>query len=434
MEKHIQNNPKIINAWCSYDMANSAYNLIITTAIFPVYYQGITASVFKSDRVPFWGMQIENTVLYDYAVAAAYFAIIILTPILSGIADIGSYRKRFMQSFTLLGSLSCIGLYWFTGKNIEYALLLVALAVIGYAGSLVYYNSFLPIIATPDKHDKISARGFSWGYAGSTLLLIVCLILITFYKSFGFQTDLDAVRFSFLLVGIWWLLVSQIAFWILKEYPAKFKFSLKTFTIGFSEIFKVGRLVFKQPSMDMFLLAFFFFSMGVQTIILVAALFGSTELGITGNKLIVTILIIQILAIVGAWLFGKISTARGNKPSLMIMLVIWIIVCIAAKFVYNEIQFYIIGAMVGLVMGGIQSQARSTYSKLIPTDTTDTASYFSFYDITEKIAIVIGMFGFGFIQQHSGSMRNSALLLSVFFTISLILIVFTKLPKPQHGK
>ena len=174
--------------------------------------------------------------------------------------------------------------------------------------------------------------------------------------------------------------------------------------------------------------------MGVQTIILVAALFGSTELGITGNKLIVTILIIQILAIVGAWLFGKISTARGNKPSLMIMLVIWIIVCIAAKFVYNEIQFYIIGAMVGLVMGGIQSQARSTYSKLIPTDTTDTASYFSFYDITEKIAIVIGMFGFGFIQQHSGSMRNSALLLSVFFTISLILIVFTKLPKPQHGK
>jgi MFS transporter, UMF1 family len=434
METATKNNPKIINAWCSYDMANSAYNLIISTAIFPVYYQGVTSAVFKSNLLPLFGTQIENSVLYDYAVAAAYFLIIILTPLLSGIADVGGYRKRFMQLFTLLGSLSCIGLYWFTGHNFLYALLLVILAVLGYAGSLVYYNSFLPIIATPDHHDKISARGFSWGYAGSTLLLIICLVLIIFYKSFGFENDLQPVRLSFLLVGIWWLLVSQIAFRFLKEYPAKFKVNAGIFTKGFTEIFTVGRLVFKERSMRMFLLAFLFFSMGVQTIILVAALFGSSELGIKGDKLIMTILIIQVVAIFGAWLFGKISSVRGNKTSLIIMLVIWITVCIAARFIITEVQFYILGAMVGLVMGGIQSQARSTYSKLIPQDTTDTASYFSFYDITEKIAIVFGMFSFGFIQHQSGSMRNSTLMLSLFFFISLIIISFTKLPKPQDQK
>ncbi|HEX2936034.1 MAG TPA: MFS transporter [Bacteroidales bacterium] len=434
MEQLIKNNPKVINAWCSYDMANSAYNLIISTAIFPVYYQGVTSSVFKSSMLPIFGTQMESSVLYDYAVAVAYFLIIILTPLLSGIADVGGYRKRFMQSFTLLGAASCIGLYWFSGPNFIYALTLVMLAVLGYAGSLVYYNSFLPIIATPDQHDKISARGFSWGYAGSTLLLIVCLVLIIFYKKFGFENDLQPVRLSFLLVGIWWLLVSQIAFRFLKEYPAKFKMNSGVFTKGFSEIFNVAKIVFKQRPMRMFLIAFLFFSMGVQTIILVAALFGSTELGIKGDKLIMTILIIQIVAIFGAWLFGKISSTKGNKTSLIIMLVIWILVCISAKFITGEIQFYILGAMVGLVMGGIQSQARSTYSKLIPEDTTDTASYFSFYDITEKIAIVCGMFSFGFIQHQSGSMRNSALMLSVFFSISLIIICFTKLPRPIKTK
>jgi MFS transporter, UMF1 family len=424
-----KNNRKVINAWCSYDIANSAYNLIITTALFPIFYQEVTKQAFGGDMVTFLGIHIKNTVLYDYAIAAAYFLIIILTPLLSGIADLGGYRKRFMRIFTTLGAISCFLLYWFNGANLVFGITLIGLAVVGYAGSLVYYNSFLPIIATPDKQDKVSARGFSFGYAGSMLLLIVNIYTIENYGKFGFAGKLDAVKFSFLEVGIWWFAISQIAFWFLKEYPGQFTFRTSVLSKGFKEINTVLKAVSTQATTRRFLLAFLFFSMGVQTIILVAALFGSTELGITGSKLIITILIIQVLAIAGALLFGEVSARWGNKISLIIMLIIWIGVCTSAYFITTEIQFFILAGFVGMVMGGIQSQARSTYSKLIPTDTIDTASYFSFYDITEKLAIVIGMFTFGFIEQLTGSMRNSALMLSAFFIISLLLILSAPIQK-----
>lgn len=426
-----KNNRKTINAWCSYDIANSAYNLIITTAIFPIYYQAVTKKAFGGDVVNFLGAKIQNSVLYDYAIAAAYLLIIFLTPLLSGIADLGGYRKRLMRIFTTIGGLSCIGLYWFHGSNIFYGILLVALAVVGYAGSLVYYNSFLPIIASPDKQDKVSARGFMFGYAGSMLLLVVNILTIQNYQAFGFETELDAVKFSFLEVGIWWIAISQIAFWYLKEYPGQLTFSTGIFTRGFKEMANVYKIVGSKTSTRRFLLSFLFFSMGVQTILLVATIFGSTELGITGAKLILTILIIQVLAIVGAWLFGVVSSKFGNKVSLCSMLVIWALACISAYFIQTATQFFVLAGLVGMVMGGIQSQARSTYSKLIPEDSLDTASYFSFYDITEKAAIVIGMFTFGFIQHMSasGSMRNSALALSGFFVVSLGILLSTKLEK-----
>ncbi|MDP4207396.1 MAG: MFS transporter [Bacteroidota bacterium] len=422
-----KNNKKVINAWCSYDIANSAYNLIITTALFPLYYQITTKQKFGNDIVTFLGIPVKNTVLYDYAIAAAYFLIIFLTPLLSGIADLGGYRKRFMRVFTMIGGASCFSLYWFNGANIEYGIILVGLAVIGYAGSLVYYNSFLPIIATPDRQDKVSARGFSFGYAGSMLLLIINLLTITFYNKLGFKNELDAMRFSFLEVGIWWIAISQIAFWYLKEYSGQFTFRTSVFSKGFIEIIAVFKKVSQRASTIRFLLAFWFFSMGVQTIMLVATQFGLVELKIPSSNMIYTILIIQVLAIVGATLFGEVSARWGNKLSLMIMLCIWIAVCISAYGIKTAGEFYILAGMVGMVMGGIQSQARSTYSKLIPKDTIDTASYFSFYDITEKLAIVLGMFSFGLIEQLTGSMRNSALTLSGFFIVSLVILAFTRL-------
>jgi MFS transporter, UMF1 family len=423
----VQNSRKIINAWCSYDAANSVYNLIITSALFPVYYQEITKKVFGSNEVIFAGFHIRNTVLYNYAAAAAYAVIIILTPLLSGVADLGGYRKKFMFFFTFIGAISCSCLFWFKGGNIEYGIILVALGFIGYAGSLVYYNSFLPIIASPDRHDKISARGFSWGYIGGMILLIINLITISNSKKLGFHDDESAIRFSFLLVGVWWLLVSQIAFYYLKEYPGKFTFKTSVLSKGFITIIETFKDVRKRTSMSTFLLAFWFLSMGVQTVMLVAAQFGSVELGLNANKLIMTILLIQILGVVGSFLFGRVSTYFGNKLSLIIMLVIWIFICIWAYFITTEYQFYVIAALVGMVMGGIQSQSRSTYSKLLPENTTDTASYFTFYDITEKVAIVIGMFGFGLMEHVTKSMRNSTILLSIFFLISLIILLFSKL-------
>jgi UMF1 family MFS transporter len=423
------NDPKVINAWCSYDIANSAYILSVNTVLYPIFYQQVTKDAFQSEMVSFMGLTLKNTVLYEYAIALGYFLVIMLTLSLSGIADMGGYRRRFMQAFTVLGSFACMGLYFFTGENIGLGLLLPMLAVLGFAGSLVYYNSFLPIIATPDRHDRISARGFSFGYAGSMLLLIFNIFSLQKYQLFGFSDSLEAVRFSFIEVGIWWLVVSQIAFYYLREEQKKVAWDINIFTRGFHEVFNVFGHIRKHKTMYRFLLAFFFFSMGVQTVIIVASIFGKAELGISDTMLIMTILIIQVVAILGAYVFGKVSTRFGNRTSLIWMLGTWIFVCISAYFLRSEIQFYVLSALVGLVMGGIQSQARSTWSKLIPSDTTDTASYFSFYDSTEKLAIVIGMLGFGMIEHITGSMRNSTLLLSVFFIVSLFIIIFTKLKK-----
>lgn len=425
------NSPKVINAWCSYDIANSAYILSVNTVLYPIYYQIVTEKSFGSEMIHFFGLTLKNTVLYEYAIALGYLLVIFLTLSMSGIADMGGYRKRFMQFFTLLGSLACLGLYGFTGDNIGLGLLLPMLAVLGFAGSLVYYNSFLPIIATPDRHDRISARGFSYGYAGSMILLIFNIFSLEKYQLFGFADKLEAIRYAFIEVGIWWLVVSQIAFYYLREEKRKIKVDGSIISRGFHEIATVFKYINKQRSMSRFLLSFFFFSMGVQTIIIVASLFGKVELGISDTMLIVTILIIQLVAIFGASLFGIISSRYGNKRSLLWMLAIWIVICFSAYFIHTDKQFYVLAALVGLVMGGIQSQARSTWSKLIPEGTTDTASYFSFYDSTEKLAIVIGMFGFGIIEQLTGSMRNSALLLSLFFMISFGIIAVTKLKKEE---
>lgn len=425
MEK---NNKKVINAWCSYDIANSAYNLIITTVLFPIYYREVTKTAFHSETIRFHEISIKNTVLYDYTISSAYLMIILLMPLLSGIADYGGYRKRFMQLFTTLGSVSCFLMYWFNGANINYGILLVAFAVIGFAGSLVFYNSFLPIISTPDKHDKISAMGFSWGYAGSMVLLIINLITIENYKLFCFDSKLDALRFSFLEVGIWWLGLAQIAFYYLHDYPGQGRLKVNMLTKGYKEISAVFAKVRHHKVIKLFLFSFFFFSMGVQTVMLVASLFGSVELGISSGKLIFTIILIQILGIAGSTIFAGVSTYKGNKFSISIMLIIWITVCVFAYFIKTEIEFYFVAAAVGLVMGGIQSQARSTYTKLIPENSYDTASYFSFYDITEKTAVVLGMFSFGFIEQITGSMKNSAISLASFFIIALFILQFANLP------
>jgi MFS transporter, UMF1 family len=427
------NSPKVINAWCSYDIANSAYILSVNTVLYPIFYQQVTQKAFGSEMVTFMGLNIKNTVLYEYAIAMGYFLVILLTLSLSGIADLGGYRKRFMRIFTMLGSFACMGLFFFNGENLGLGLLLPMLAVLGFAGSLVYYNSFLPIIATPDRHDSISAKGFSFGYAGSMILLIFNIFSLQKFEVFGFSDSLEAIRFSFIEVGIWWLAVSQIAFYYLREERKTVNWNMSIFTRGFHEVFNVFGYIRKHKSMYRFLLSFFFFSMGVQTIIIVASLFGKAELGISDTMLIMTILIIQLVAILGAFIFGKVSTRFGNRTSLLWMLAIWIFICFSAYSVHNEIQFYILSALVGLVMGGIQSQARSTWSKLIPSDTTDTASYFSFYDSTEKLAIVIGMLGFGIIEQVTGSMRNSTLLLSLFFIVSFLIIAFTKLKKEESS-
>ncbi len=425
------NDKKTLNAWCSYDLANSVYNLIITTAIFPIYYTSATEAAFGGTMVKFFGIEMENSVLYSYAISFSFLVSVILYPILSGIADYRGTKKRFMRFFTYLGSAACVGLYFFEGSNIELGIMLAITASIGYASSVVFYNAFLPEIATEDKMDSVSARGFSMGYIGSVLLLILSLVMVSIPETFGFDGAGSATRFVFLLVGFWWFGFAHIAFKVLQDKPTHNKITGATLQLGLNELKKVFANLRQKIDSIRFLRSFFFYSMGVQTVMLLAPLFAASVIGMESSELIIVILIIQLVAIGGAYLFAGISGKYGNKTSIMSAAIVWMLICVIGYLVGDKIVFYGLAGLLGLVMGGIQSISRSTYSKLIPEGTQDTASYFSFYDVTEKLAIVIGTFSYGFIEQISGSMRNSILFMAIFFGLGIVFLLKAKLPKSE---
>ena len=328
-----------------------------------------------------------------------------------------------------LGSFSCMSLYFFDGENVEYGIIFSVLASVGFTGSLVFYNAFLPEISTPKNFDNISARGYSFGYVGSVILLIICLALIQGFEFFGFQSSKDATKFTFLLVGFWWILFAQITLFYLPEKHKKIKLNRTILTYGLRELNKVWNYIKGVKNLKLYLLSYFFYSMGVQTIMLVASYFGDKELNLEQSKLIFTILIIQLIAIFGAYFFAFLSKLKGNKFSLLIMNSCWIIICVSAYFTTNENQFYFLAAAVGILMGGIQSLSRSTFSKLIPDEIDDNASFFNFYAISYNISVVIGTFSYGYIEQVTGSMRSSILVLTLFFIIGLVILLNTKIKK-----
>ncbi|MES2279596.1 MAG: MFS transporter [Bacteroidota bacterium] len=418
-----KNNPKTITAWAMFDWANSAYNLVITSTIFPAYYVAITANPKNGDHVMFFGHSFVNTALTDYALAAAYLIMVLLLPILSSIADYRGNKKIFMQFFTIIGALSCCSLYFFTKDTLEMGIIAFVLAAVGYSGGFVFYNSYLPEIATVDMQDKVSAKGFTYGYIGSVLLQLICFLFVLKPEWFHIKDASFPARLSFLLVGLWWISFALIPFTVLpKGSPNAEPNEHSIIKGGFIELGKVWQKVKSMPLLKRFLPAFFFYSMGLQTVMLVATGFAAKVLHMGTASLISIILIIQLVAIAGANLMSRLSGKYGNVRILIATVILWIGVCVAAYYTTTDTQFYIVAVIVGLVMGGIQSMSRSTYSKYLPADTPDTASFFSFYDVTEKLAIVGGVFSFGFIEELTGSPRNSVLVLGVFFIVGLILL------------
>ena len=422
----ILNNPKTIRAWYMYDWANSVYSLVIISAIFPVYYKAV-ATTNGSDQVQFLGFTFQNSNLYSYALSFSFLIVAAIIPLLSGVADYTGNKKTFMKFFVWLGALSCMGLFFFTDVDMLWLGILFSItASIGYSGSLVFYDAFLPEIVTEDRYDTTSARGYSMGYYGSVLMMVICLIMIMNYQAFGFSNDGEATRVCFLLVGAWWIGFSLTPFNGLPENPYGQRPSGNIWTKGYLEIRKVWVSLSDQPDLKRFLTAYFFYNMGVQTVMYLSALFGTDVLRLEDSKLILTILIIQLVGSIGAYLFAKLSSVKGNKVSLLTMIIIWIGICIAAYFITTEYEFYAIAVVVGLVMGGIQALSRATYSKLIPQNTIDHASYFSFYDVTYNLSIVFGTFSYGLINQLTGSMRYSALGLALYFIIGMVFLLSIK--------
>lgn len=428
---------KLINAWAFYDWANSVYSLVISSAVFPIYYAGLTASegfANAAGKIMFLGTLWTPTTLYNYAMAFSFLVVAFISPMLSGIADYAGNKKKFLKGFCLLGSISVMCLFFFSGKETLWvAIVFTILASIGFWGSIVFYNAYLPEVAYPEQQDNVSAKGFMLGYLGSIILLILCLILIE-TKVFGFFDKQFGSQLSFVLVGLWWLGFAQVTY---AKLPNEEKTKLPKdnyFTKGLKEIRKVAKELFAFRELKIFLITFFLLSIGVQTIILMAGIFG-TVLGLETLNLIATILLVQFVGILGAFLFSRLSNKIGNIKTLKITIAIWGLVCFIGfnltKDTPNiEVYFYILGAIIGLVMGAIQSLARSTYSKLLPK-TEDTASYFSFFDVTEKIALVIGMVTFGVLNSII-SIQSSVLALAIFFLAAFIAI--SKMKKTEYVK
>ena len=425
---------KIIRAWTFYDWANSSFPLVINTAIFPTFYEAQTtdrndAGVVLNDMVNVMGSQLKNSEFYSYIVSLSLIIVCITAPLLSGIADYSGSKKKFLRSFCVMGSFSCAGLYFFDKENIFFSMLPFLIATVGYWGSIVFYNAYLPEIALVENQDKVSAKGFALGYFGSSLLLILNLIMITKYEAFGFEAKGDAVRLAFILVGLWWFGFAQIT---LRKLPAgkasHAKSEGNSFSKGFKELSKVWNELKHIARIKRFLASYFFYNMGVQTVMYMAVLFAAKEINWPDEKtkstsLIISILLIQFLAMAGSFLFSFGSSKIGNIKALSAAIFFWSLVCIGVfLFVKEPMHFYITAVCVGLVMGGTQSLSRSTYSKLLPP-TEDHASYFSFFDVLEKAGIVIGTFSFGFIEGLTGGMRNSVLVLIVFFVIGFLIML-----------
>lgn len=430
---------KVINGWAMYDWANSVYNLVITSTIFPAYYEAVTGdgkSETPVDTVQLFGREFVNTALYNYALAVAFLIVAIMSPLLSSIADYKGNKKQFLFFFCTMGSIGCSALYFFDAHNLGYGLLCLIIACVGFWSSLVFYNSYLPEIAAPEDQDRVSAKGFAMGYIGSVILQVICFVFVLKPELFHITTG-KASQISFLLVGIWWWGFGQFALSRLpKGTPIEQQGERGSIiTHGYKELNKVWKQLKHLPVLKKYLGAFFFFNMGVQTVMLAATLYGKSELNIPTTNLIIAILIIQLVAIPGAYLIAKLSDKIGNFRALMVTVAFWIILCIIGYFLPRDgvNEFYGLAILVGFVMGGIQSLSRSTYAKLMP-ETRDTTSFFSFYDVTEKIAIVIGMFSFGYINEYTGSQRNSVLALVVFFVIGLILLIFASTTRHKAGK
>lgn len=427
---------KLINAWAFYDWANSVYPLVISTAVFPIYYTSMANSFANTEGdISFLGTHWNPTTLYDYTLALSFLIVAFCSPILSGIADYTGNKLKFLKGFCLMGSLSVMGLYFFDGASTLWvALLCTIFASIGFWGSIVFYNAYLPEVAFPKQQDKVSAKGFMYGYFGSVLLLVFSLILVQKPDWFGITDPTLAPRITFVLVGLWWFGFAQITYRRLPNNVFNHKPDKDYIWKGFLELKSVFKSLGQHSQLKYFLIAFFFLSVGVQTIILMAGIFGSDELGLPTLNLILTILLVQIVAIFGAYLFSRLSDKIGNLATLKITLFIWGIVCFIA-FVLDRNQpnidyyFYAMGIVLGFVLGATQSLTRSTYSKLLP-ETHDHATYFSFYDVTEKIAIVLGMIIFGLLIELTGAMQYSVLALAVFFLLAFL--VLYKIKRTTH--
>jgi UMF1 family MFS transporter len=438
-----RNDKREIFGWAMYDWANSAFSTTIGTVFLGPYLASLAekAAILSQDGMArFFGIPVAADSFFPYCISFSVGMQVLFLPILGAIADYSHRRKQMMQLFATIGAVSTILMFFVTQALWWLGGLLFIVANLAFGAALVFYNSYLPDIASEDQRDRVSSFGWAMGYLGDGLLLILNLVLYLMSDKIGIPKDL-AVRINLASAGIWWLTFAFFTWVRLRmRQPVKQLPKNETYIrVGFRQLWKTIKEMKNFPETLKFLLAYFLYNDGIQTVIAVSSTFAVAPLvrggvGMGQDMLIVVILMIQFMAFFGALLWGKLANWFGAKRSIIVSLIIWSGVVIYAylglKGSGRVVEFFILGAFIAMVMGGSQAISRSLYAQIIPAG--KQAEYYSFYEVSERGTSWIGPLLFGLVNQVFGSLRPAILSLIFFFVLGLIILPFVNIPKAME--
>jgi MFS transporter, UMF1 family len=411
-------------SWYLYDWANSAFSTTVISLFIGPYLTSIAEnSADAAGMISLWGFEMRPGSLYPYAISFSVFMQVFLLPIVGGIADRIKSRNGLLAVFAYIGSISTICLYFVKDGRFALGAFLLIVANISFGAALVVANSYIQDLASPDKRDAVSSRGWAAGYAGGGLLLLLNLILYAGYESFG-VTQAEAVRISLMSAGIWWALFTIITVRGLRTLNRPVgAVGSEALTVGFKELKTTIKDVRKYPETLKFLIAYLFYNDGIQTVIAISGTYAILELKLTEISLVIAILIVQVTALIGALLLAKLSDKIGAKKVILLTLLIWtlMVVITYALPAGQQNPYLAIAAGIGFVLGGSQALSRSLYSQVIPR--SREAQYFSFYEISERGTSWLGTLAFGIAFGLTGSYRQSVLLIIAFFVIGGLLLL-----------
>lgn len=428
---------KNIFGWCMYDWANSAYITTVTVGLLPVYF---ARSVVGSDGFTFAGTTYSATTLWGVTVGLAAFLTFLFAPVLGAVSDFTAAKKRFLLSFAYTGSLFTVLLYFCQSGDVHKTLLFFLIAQIGFIAANVFYDAFLPQIASEEQMDWVSGKGYSFGYVGGGLQFALALGLVAGHETLGISQAL-AARLALGMAGLWWAGFTLFTARYLTEAPLAeplpdayrgWPRPLAYAAIGFSRTLRTTRRVGRFRHLLLFLIAFMLYNDGIQTVLNMASIYGTEELQLTPQVLMLTLLIIQAIATVGALLFGRIAGWIGTKRAVMVSLGLWSAVVVYAYFIDSATEYFLLGVVVGLVLGGSQALSRSFYGSMIPE--AASAEFYGFYSIFSKFSAIGGPLVFAVIRQTTGSARRSIVSLIVFFLLGLLLLYFVDEKKAREAK
>jgi len=433
----LKDDPRTIFGWCMYDWANSAYVTTVAVGLLPRYFADV---VVPPQGVRIGGAICAADTLWAVVVGAATLIAFLSSPVLGAIADFSAAKKRFLLTFAYAGSLFTLLLYSCRSGDVLRTLLFFLVTQVSFIGANVFYDAFLPHIASENRMDWVSGKGYSYGYVGGGLQFALALGLVNWHSALGLSLE-QAVRLGIVMAGLWWAAFTIFTARTLREPPAqgepplefrRWPRLLAYAALGVTRTWRTTKKVRQFRQLLLFLVAFMLYDDGIQTVINMAVIYGTVELKLSATNLMLTLLLIQAIATFGALVFGRLAGRVGAKPTVMLTLVLWSGVVIYAYFIQTAVQFFVLGAVVGLVLGGSQALSRSFYGSMIPEEAS--AEFYGFYTVFSKFSAMWGPWGFAIVKQVTGSSRLAILSLVVLFLAGLLLLSFVDVEKARAAR